>query len=333
VEHAAIVADMTQQSSPSRAGDQPQHQSPRVDYVFVVGLSRSGTTLLRHILDGHPEVAICPENHFMGHLVSSEGVRHKLRRYAPLSDDANVVRMVDFLYDGLDHASRWRSPSRLWTWLRRAVPREELTHRIMASDRSERAIFSAVMELYAERHGKRIKGEKTPAHLRFVPTLMTWYPTGRTVHMMRDPRAIYASEVRRRRLDPGGVPYRWLARLGPALDAFVLFETTLSWAEGARRWRRYHRELPGRYRMLRFEDLVREPRREVEQLCTFLGVVFEAPMLDQQVVSLGSRLGASGIDAGAADRWRSSVPPWVDRWFRLVVGRDMAALGYGRSSA
>ncbi len=308
--------------------------APPVDHVFVVGLSRSGTTLLRNILNRHPEIAICAENHFMGHLLPSEGVRHKLRRYAPLTDDRNVRRMVAFLYDGgLEHASHWRSPSRFWTWLKRTVPRDELTHRIMTSDRSERAIFSAVMDAYAQRKGKRISGEKTPAHLRFVPTLMDWYPGGRAIHMMRDPRAIYASEVRRRRQDPGGLPYRLLDHLGPVLDAFVLVETTISWAEGARRWRRYRRDLPTRYRLLRFEDLVSEPQREIAALCDFLGVAFDPQMLQQHVVSMGSRLGEQGIDAGAADRWRGTLPRWVDGWFRAVLGRDLAALGYRRGPA
>lgn len=302
-----------------------------VDHVFIVGLSRSGTTLMRYILDRHPEIAICPENHFMGHLAPFEGVRHKLRRFGDLGRDENVHRAVSFLYDGgLERSSRWRSPSRLWTWLARRVPREEFTDRILQSDRSERAVFSAVMDAYADRQGKRIRGEKTPAHLRYVATLMEWYPSGRVVHMMRDPRAIFSSEVRRRRSDPGGLPYRLLRHLGPLFTAFVLVETTLTWAEGARRWRRYRRTFADRYRLVRFEQLVRHPEQEIEAICRFLGVDYHRALLDQEVVSLGARLGQQGIDAGAADRWRSGFPAWANRWFWAILGRDLAALGYRR---
>lgn len=300
------------------------------DYVFVVGLSRSGTTLMRHMLDRHPEIAICPENHFMGHLLEFEGVRHKLRRFHPFTVDDNARRAVAFLYDGgLRRASRFRSPSRLWTWLERRVPQEEMVARFLASDRTEAALFAAIMDTYAEKRGKRIGGEKTPAHLRHVSTLLEWYPGGRIVHLMRDPRAIFTSEVRRRRVEPGGFPYVVLRRLGPLLTAFVLLETTLTWAEGARRWRRYRRAHADRYLMVRFEDLVRAPEPKLRAIAAFLGVPFAPAMLEQRVVSHGSRLGDVGIDAGAADRWRTSLPGWADAWFRLVFGADLRALGYG----
>ena len=36
---------------------------------FVVGANRSGTTLLRLMLDAHPELAIPPETHFVPNLI------------------------------------------------------------------------------------------------------------------------------------------------------------------------------------------------------------------------------------------------------------------------
>jgi hypothetical protein len=184
------------------------------------------------------------------------------------------------------------------------------------------------MQVYAERKGKRIRGEKTPAHLRFVDTLLEWYPDARVVHMMRDPRAIFVSELRRRRKTPGARPYRLLKRASPLLTAVVLLQITLTWAEGALRARRYHDRHPDRYRMFRFEDLVREPAIVVGDLCRFLAVPEEAGMLDQSVVSAGARLGEAGFDGLAAVRWKTSIPKWADRWFRLMFGRQLRRFGY-----
>lgn len=308
-----------------------QTTKDRADYVFIVGVSRSGTELARHILNRHSLVAVCPESNYLGNLLPWEGVRPTLRRrFKNWQDDEQMEGVVQFLYgDGLRRASRWREPSRLWIWLLRRMPEDDFRQRMFASDRTDRALFATVLEGYARAKGKVVKGEKTPAHSRHAATLLRWFPNGRVIHMMRDPRAIFMSELRRRRASPGSRLYRMLRPISPAFTLVLLLQTTIAWSEAAWRGRRFARLFPDRYRIVRFEDLVRDPERQVMAISEFLGVEFEPTTLEQKVVSAGTRLGEAGFDQTAASRWREGIPSWAEFWFRVTLGRQLRRFGYG----
>jgi hypothetical protein len=289
-------------------------------HIFVVGVSRSGTSLMRRVLNSSPEIALCRENHYLGHLLPGEGVRQQLRRVGGLGDDAAIERAVRFIYGGgLERGSRLREQSSQWAWLTKHVAQEDFAARLRGSDRSERAVFDAMLETYAEQRGKRIRGEKTPAHVRYVNELLAWYPQGSVVHMLRDPRAIYVSELRRRQDVHAAHPYRELARWRPALATFVLVETVLAWADGAIRARRNQRRYGQRYIIVRFEDLVRDPGPVVRQLCVRLGVDFVPEMLRQRVVSRGHGAGTDGFDPAAAERWQTAIHPFARRVIEKIL--------------
>jgi hypothetical protein len=310
-------------------GDQERPAEPEA--IFVVGVSRSGTTLMRNVLNGHSRVGIAPENHYLGHLLPGGGYRQVFRRDGDLSDDATIDRISRRIYSAaFQQGTRLRPVSPFWRWLKRSVPRKELRGRLLAAARTEQGQFDALLRLYADAKGKVIPGEKTPAHVAFVDTLLAWYPGGRVVHMIRDPRAVFVSELRRRLDTPTALPYRWLVMVPPLFRGFVLLETAWAWAGAVRHHRRLAHRYPEGYRLVRFEDLVREPARTVDDVCAFLGVDPEPSMLEQQVTSRGTQLGQSGFDAGAADRWQAGIAPAHASWLLRLLGRRMDELGYSR---
>ncbi len=146
--------------------------------------------------------------------------------------------------------------------------------------------------------------------------------------MMRDPRAVFVSEVRRRTEHAVTVPYRFLAPVPALLRWFILIEVSLAWANAVGHDRSLARRHPDRYRLVHFEDLVRSPEATIDDLCAFLGLTPEPRMLRQKVTSKGSLLGQAGFDADAADRWRTTISPWQARWLRWLLGRRLAEMGY-----
>lgn len=305
---------------------------PEPEAIFIVGVPRSGTTLMRMILDKHSRIAIADENHYLVHRLPGKGARTDFRRVGDLQDDEAVRRLVERIYSPeFLGGSRLRQNSAFWRWLARRVPRAELEQRLLAGERSERGVFTTVLRAYADRKRKVIYGEKTPAHIRSANTLLEWYPEARIVHMVRDPRAVYRSELKRRTARPESFPYRALVAIPVLMRSFVLLEVVEAWANAVARHRSLARRYPDRYTIVRFEDLVRDPETEIERLCRFLGVAAEPKMLEQEVVSRGDRLGEAGFDAGAADRWRTSVTAGEARWLGWLLGRRIEEMGYSRS--
>lgn len=300
--------------------------------IFIVGVSRSGTSLMRMVLNSHSRIAIAGENHYLGHLLPWEGARHSFRRAGDLRDDDAVRRLVRLIYsDGFQRGSRLREASPFWRWLAKRVPPAELEERLLAAERTERGVFTVLLRTFADRRHRAIMGEKTPAHVGWVDMLFEWYPDGRVIHMIRDPRAVFVSELRRRNQHAVTLPYRWLVRVPALMRGFILLEVGWAWARAVAHHRALSRRYPATYRLVRFEDLVRDPEATIDGLCAFLGVDPEPAMLQQKVVSKGSRVGEAGFDVGAADRWRATIRPSEARWLGRMLGKRIEEMGYTRT--
>lgn len=306
----------------------PERLPTEPEAIFVVGASRSGTSLMRHLLERSPRIALARENHFLGHLRAGEGARYYFRRAGDLASDDTIGAIVEMIYSGeYGRQSRMREVSTFWKWLVENVPRNDMERRLLATERNERGLFVAFLRAYADGRGRPIIGEKTPAHIAYVDTLLEWFPQGRVVHMLRDPRAVYVSDLRRRR---GKLrkPYSWFARVPGLLPLMILVQTAWVWRNAVRRRRAYLKRFPDRYRVVRFEDLVRAPDATLRELYAFLGVEMPQDATDVSVVSSGFRRGEHGLDAGAADRWREHIGAPSRRLLELVLRRPMREVGY-----
>ncbi|HSH21805.1 MAG TPA: sulfotransferase, partial [Candidatus Caenarcaniphilales bacterium] len=125
--------------------------------IFIVGVSRSGTTLLRRVMETSERVAIAMENHFLGHLVEREGARHYFRRLGQLQDDATVRRIVELIYSGeFQRQSRFRELSPYWRWLIENIGREDFERRLLAGERTERGVMRELMRTYADFRGRPV---------------------------------------------------------------------------------------------------------------------------------------------------------------------------------
>ncbi len=306
------------------------------EFVFIVGCPRTGSTLLRQILNRSERICITSETHFMRRM-SRVGRYKKLAVFGDLQDEANVERLLDYLYSK-GHAAA----TGYWAWFNREVARPQFRTHLLATDRSEQAIFTLLMECYAAARLPTIRpdtilGEKTPTNFYYLPTLFDWFPQAKVIHTFRDPRAIFISAAKLVRAGKWGVkaklpalPARLQVHL---LDLIELLHISQTWRDAVRLHTQYEKDYRGRYHLLRFEEMMHDPETQVQKLCDFLAVPFAPAMLDDLAVVGSSyqeqrRIAAAGLDKKTAHRWQEHISPFARQWFSLLGRKHLTRFGY-----
>jgi len=245
----------------------------------------------------------------MGHLISP-GVRHQLKKFGDLSDDANVRTLVDYMYSGQFVGTYWKQLKNG----NLGIDRETMLQAILNSGRSHREIFDIMMRIHPGVAADTILGEKTPGHLYHVPTLLEWFPTAKIIHTFRDPRAIMASEWRKR-MEKVPAAYIPLNPSNPLYSFAIVMHVTITWLYAVRLHHQYKKRYPQNYYLSKFEDLISKPEESVRNLCAFLDVEFSNEMLNpRRSGSSYSRTGDAGFDTETLTRWQNYLKPWMNNW-------------------
>jgi hypothetical protein len=265
--------------------------------IFIVGAPRSGTSVLRNILNRHPRIAICGETHFHHYVYT------RRRAFGDLRDTKNRRRVVE----------EYLALKRLHFVTDRAGLREVL----LREATSYLALFTCIVKHNAESQGKPRWGEKTPQHALFAETLCEWYPAGTIIHMIRDPRDVVASLQR--------MPW----------GAHSVVENARRWLKynvAARRCSHLPQYLPVRY-----ETLVTEPEREVARICERLNEEYFPSMLDPAAhppfpsTASWSERAKEAITTGRLEKWRAELTAEQVSQIEWMVGPHMEAFGYRRA--
>ena len=135
---------------------------------FIVGSARSGTTLLRLMLNAHNSVAVPPESRFVVELWTGE----------------REVDVEPFL-------TKLAAHKRFETW---DLPIEAVRDELRGASRAPYAIvIEAAFHAYARVNGKTRWGDKTPRYVEHIPFIAELFPQARFIHLIRDGRNVALS--------------------------------------------------------------------------------------------------------------------------------------------
>ncbi len=218
------------------------HASP----IFIVGTERSGSNLLRLILNAHPSIAIPHPPHILKEMMPLEPL------YGDLSDDRNFRKLINDAITLVKlHFSPWDGPLDA-----DAVFKE-------ASARDVYGVKAALYDQYRRSKGKRRWGCKSTFVVHYVARVRRHSPDAKFIHLVRDGRDVAASAKK------------------SVFNHFHPHYVGRLWAEQQRTAAALERALPPEAMLVvRYEDLLEDPAKAVRRVCGFLGEEYSDALLD-----------------------------------------------------
>jgi protein-tyrosine sulfotransferase len=285
----------------------PLHGPERYRPFFIVGSGRCGSTLLRAMLEAHPDLHIPPES-ALGPMVWD------YRRYSRLP--WNVVLRI--LLARLEYDHRWAA----WELALKPLFRE--LDALPLEARNLAAVLAALYRAHTSRHKPSAVrwGDKTPPNTSKLGALYSVFPDLQVVHLLRDGRDVVQSFLQ-------------------FSEASLSFWAD-AWLHAVRNARAFGARHPAQYLEVRYEDLVREPRATLQSAATFLNVALDERMLHHHDLDL--RLGdvdrypslqgvRQPVYRTSVGRWRTTLDAIQIAQLERLLGPTLATLGYHADAA
>ena len=262
--------------------------------IFLVGVPRSGTTLLATMLCSHSRLSCGPETHFF------DGLSAEMEETL-CSDVSWPEAAINYLFS-IPHADSLVP-------MNYDISRNELAEYLQPAERNITSVASALPEIFMKKIGKLRWVEKTPDHLICAKRIRQHFPNAPIVRIVRDPRDVALSLN----------AVAW----GPQtfLKA-ILF------------WRKYHHaskaffETDNLFCTVRYEELLASPEKELARLCDFIGESFEHGMLDtSQAAGFVNKTNepwkekvADKVDKSRANAWKNRLTEEQRRQANAIIG-------------
>ncbi len=271
--------------------------------IFIIGTERSGTNLLRLMLNAHSAIAVPHPPHIVKFFGPLEAHYGELRREANFRQLVNdVCRMVEL------HTYPWEF----------RPDRDQVLR--LARDRNLLAVYFQLYDQYLAHSGKRRWACKSTFMIEHVAGILRYHPDARFIFMVRDPRDVAVSAKQ------------------SIFNHFHVFYTARRWQREQRIGLEWLAKLPpDRIMLLRYEELLADPEGLLRRLCLFLDEPFEEEMLEYHRSCEARKSGSLSISwqntsrpvlQNNSEKFRIQLSQQEIRIIEAIAGSEMHTLGY-----
>ena len=266
---------------------------------FIVGAQRSGTTMLRLMINSHPDILVPFESGFITTFYE------RLAQYGDLKQKLNLARLLE---DIAKHP---------------LVVKGKLVENadaILSNPISSYAdLIYAILEAQVRKHSKKYWGDKTPSYVTEIDILRKVFPACKVIHLIRDGRDVALSNR----------SVGWGIHNLPRAARDWHWKVTLG--------RKMGNMMGDAYLEVRYEDLVTHPEQTLVRVCEFLTMPYDKQMLAYHSRATEMMPGESlqwhqnsvqAPNAELAGAWKSRMSRADRILFEEVAGSGLAEFGY-----
>ncbi len=270
--------------------------------IFIVGVHRSATTLLRYMLSSSPRIYIPPESDFIPRFFG----RHPLE---PLSR-SQAVQIFSTIFSSYRFVREWKGE--------RLDP-EAFVDRL--PDLMLATVLNTLYRCYVKQYGAVRWGDKTPIYTTYIDLIVKIFPSAQFIHILRD---------------GGDVALSMMDKWGRKEFHIDFYYAAREWKRRIRRARASGMHLgPDHYYEICYKDLVKNSRQELKAVCSFLDEYY-VPEMSKPHRLARNRVPEHGFSAPVRQppntsrvaRWRREMSVADQRLFQHIAGDLLEELGY-----
>ncbi len=241
----------------------------RTKYIFIVGSSRSGTTMMSRVLNQHPLIYTFKELHFFSQIYSSRKKDHISLNKAIEIMNMLLMRQEYGLFKNKNKNKFFNISNSIL---------------LQNTDYTYFDIFQKFIDYILLKNNKKIACLHTPNNLFYLQDILSNLSNVRVVNMIRDNRDVLLSQKnkwRRKFLGAKRIPFyeslRSKVNYHPLITSYI-------WNRSIKRTNLFNSN--SFFSLLKFEDFLSSPKEKIMHLCAFLEIPFNEDML--KIANIGS---------------------------------------------
>jgi Sulfotransferase family len=274
--------------------------------VFMIGTRRSGTNLLRVMLNQLPDIVAPHPPHILHH------VTPLLPNYGDLREDQNFAALIDDVCRLVElNPVPWEGVT---------LERDKIA--AACRERSAVAAYGAVYQALAKARNAKTWLCKSMQNTLFLPQIEGYFPDAKYIFLYRDGRDVAVSFRK--------------ALVGEK----HFYHIATEWAEWNRLALKHREVVPAeRFANVSYEELTAQPEQTMRRLCAFLDAEYQPGMLEFYASEEARRTADSSvlwgnvvkpIMAGNTRKFIREMSAEDISIFESVAGDVLDALGYDR---